>query len=276
MRHYLVWILAIALYTPLFFILYSSQWKVADYTHAYFILPIFFWLLIRKRSVLKNTTMKVTVGNNFIGFIVLFFGISMFIFGWRQGYIFLATLSLLPVLYGLISCLYGTQAIRVLFFPILYLSLLVPIPTGIVDNVTLPLRYAVSIATDVILKTFSYPMTREGLLLSIGNHELFMGQPCSGFRSLITMFSLTLVYVYISKGSLSQKIILVFSIIPLSIFGNLFRVITVCLLTYYFGEEVGQGFFHNFSGIIIFVMIIVGLIGIESFLGKCLPHANIT
>lgn len=190
----------------------------------------------------------------------------MFVFGYRQDYGFITTLSLLPVLYGLTSYLYGLHVTKVISFPILYLILLVPIPTGIIDNFTLPLRYSLSIAAESILTLFHFPITREGLLLSIGKSELFMGQPCSGFRSMVTMFSLSLVYVYISKGSLSKKSILVASVIPLALMGNLIRIITLCLITYYFGEEAGQGFFHNFSGIVIFVFIILGLIGLEYFL----------
>lgn len=256
------------LYTPLFFGLYRSVWKSFDYTHAYFILPVFFWLTWRKRATLRAAIQKARPSNNLIGFLGFLFGILLFIFGWRQDYSFITTLSLLPVLFGLITYLYGSQVTKIIFFPLFYLILLVPIPIGIVDDLTLPMRYGLSIITETILMLFHFPITREGLLLSIGEHELFMGQPCSGFRSIITMFSLSLVYVYISRGNLSRKGILVSSIVPLAILGNLVRIIALCLITYYFGEEAGQGFFHNFSGIVIFVFIILGLVGLEFFLEK--------
>ena len=146
--------------------------------------------------------------SNFVGLFMLIFGASMFIFGWRQDYIFLTTLSFLPVIYGLTTCLYGLKIAKVLFFPVLYLILLVPLPIGIVDSITLPMRYGVSVVTETILKLLHYPITREGLLLSIGNNELFIGQPCSGFRSLVTMFSAGLIYVFISKIGFPQKVCL--------------------------------------------------------------------
>ncbi|MFN3533002.1 MAG: exosortase [Candidatus Brocadia sp.] len=268
MIHYIIWTLVALLYTPVFSVLYRWVWKSSDYTHAYFILPIFFWLVWRKRTRLKESTQKIPPGNNFFGLSILLLGIFMFAFGWRQGYWFITTLSLLPVLYGLIRYLYGLNVTKIVSFPLFYLILLVPIPVGIIDSITLPMRYGLSIVTEAILKFFHYPIVREGLLLSIGESELFMGQPCSGFRSIVTMFSLSLVYVYISKGSLSRKSILVSSIVPLALLGNLIRIITLCLITYYFGEEAGQGFFHNFSGIVIFVFIILGLIGLEYSLEK--------
>ncbi|MEP9410200.1 MAG: exosortase [Candidatus Brocadia sp.] len=263
MTHYIIWTLTAILYTPILCVLYRYGWRSSDYTHAYFILPVSFWLAWRKRTVLKKTIQNINRKSNFIGLFILFFGISLFIFGWRQGYRSIITLSLIPVLYGLISYLYGLETTRVLSFPIFYLILLAPIPTGIVDSVTLPMRYGLSVATETILKLFQYPITREGLLLTMGETELFMGQPCSGFRSIVTMFSLSLVYVYISKSRLSKKSILLVSIIPIAVLGNLIRIITLCLITYYFGEEVGQGFFHNFSGIVIFLFIILGLFGLE-------------
>ncbi len=266
MLHYVSWILFLSLYIPLFFRLYRSSWLESDYTHAYFIFPIFLWLVWRKRLAIKDILKELKPNKKLSGFFALLFGVFMFTFGWRQDYVFITTLSLVPVLYGLVSFLYGQMVAKTLYFPIFYLILLAPLPTGIVDNLTLPLRFGVSIATDKILRLFSFPISREGLLLSLGNNELFMGQPCSGFRSIITMFSLALVYVYIIKGGLSKKIILVTSIIPVSIFGNLMRVIILCLITYYFGEEAGQGFFHNFSGILIFIITILGLVGIEYLL----------
>jgi len=128
--------------------------------------------------------------------------------------------------------------------------------------------YNTSALTETILSFLNYPIARNGLLLTIGYNEIFMGAPCSGFRSLITMFSLVLVYVYISKGGLIKKVILTSLIIPFALLGNLIRVTTLCLITYYFGEEAGQGFFHNFSGIVIFIITILGIIAAESFMDK--------
>jgi exosortase/archaeosortase family protein len=92
-----------------------------------------------------------------------------------------------------------------------------------------------------------------------------MGAPCSGFRSLITMISLGLAYVYIGKGTAKTKAILLAAIVPLALLGNLIRVTGMCLVTYYFGGETGSKF-HDISGFVIFLVLILGLIGLESFL----------
>jgi exosortase len=267
MISYLIWILVVVLYVPVFLNLYNIRWDTVDYTHAYFILPLSIWLTWRKRSEIKYISQEARLyKKNLFSFSILLLGILMFVFGWRQDYIFIQTLSLIPLLFGLTGYLYGMKMVKTLTFPILYLLLLVPPPFGILDSITLPMRHSISVLTEKILLFSNYPISREGLLLKIGYNDIFMGAPCSGFRSLITMFSLVLVYVYISKGSLTKKFVLASLIIPMALLGNLVRVITLCLITFYFGEETGQGFFHNFSGIVIFIITILGLIGAETLL----------
>jgi len=275
MGNYLIWILVAVLYYPLFSNLYNMRWETVDYSHAYFILPISLWLIWRKRKEIKDTYQKGDAGKwNLFSLFMLLMGILLFIFGWQQDYIFIQTLSLIPFLFGLTGFLYGSNVANKLSFPFLYLLLLVPPPFGILDSITLPMRHGISVLTEKILYFLNYPISRKGLLLHIGYNDIFMGAPCSGFRSLITMFSLVLVYVYISKGNLSKKLILTTLIIPMALFGNLVRVITLCLITFYFGEEAGQGFFHNFSGIVIFIITLSGLMGAEAVLEKKLKTVN--
>ncbi|MBI5056287.1 MAG: exosortase [Nitrospirae bacterium] len=268
MVNYVVWSLVIIMYAPLFYQLYLFQWDKIDYTHAYFILPLSLWLVWRKRKDIKELAQQTHPGRHIGSLIILFTGLIMFVFGWKQEYMFISTLSLVPLLFGLVTYLYGRNMLKPLFFPILYLLLLVPVPLGVLDSITLPMRHGTSVVAEKILVLLNYPIKREGLLLTIGYSEIFMGPPCSGFRSLITMFSLMLTYVYIGSGGFSKKIILTSCIAPFALFGNLIRVVSLCLITFYFGEKVGQGFFHNFSGIVIFVITISGLIGVDSFLDR--------
>jgi exosortase len=292
MINYLIWILVVVLYAPLFKKLYEPLWEglnegflsflkafgspwggISDYTHAYFILPVSLWLVWRKRSQLKELlhtqhAQPARSGFNLLGFFIFLLGMSIFILKSRYGGISLATFSLIPFLYGLIIYLYGINTAKALSFPIFYLLFMVPPPIAILDSITLPMRHWVSVFAESTLKFFDYPVSREGLLLSIGYHEIFIGPPCSGFRSLITMFALILIYIYISKETILKKIILASFIIPFALLGNFIRIITLCLITFYFGEEAGQGFFHNFSGIVIFLTTMLGVIGSESLLNK--------
>lgn len=279
--NYIVWGLAAILYAPVIRQLYKARWEQIDYTHAYFILPISLWLVWRSRkelSVIARPDVSAEALRTkterpkqslwlATSLFLLVTGLLMFIFGWRLDYLFISTLSLIPVLFGLNIYLYGPAIAKPLSFPILYLLLMVPPPLGILDNITLPMRYWISVFTTYILKAFHYPIAQDGLLLSLGGHEIYMGAPCSGFRSLITMISLGLVYVYIIKGKALKKVILLASIVPFALLGNLVRVTGMCLVTYHFGEDIGHKF-HDISGFVIFFVLILGLIGMDSILSR--------
>ncbi len=298
----LAWILTIVLYLPVFIQLYSQRWAEIDYTHAYFILPVSVLIIWLKRKHLRHLpignpnpkhclTEKIVPGDNlndfprsignfytflycekFAGLFLIITGCLLFTFGWLWDYLFIETIALIPILMGLTLYLYSARHARILLFPYLYLLLLAPLPLGVLDSITLPMRHAVSIWAEHILRALQFPVSRQGLLIHMENHEIFMGAPCSGFRSMITMFSLGLIYIYFNKGRLLKNVILIISIIPLALLGNLIRVITLCLITFFFGKEAGEGFFHNFSGMVIFLIMITGLMGLELLLDTCLPQ----
>lgn len=276
MIYWIIWGLAAGLFTPVFIQLYKMRWVVIDYHHAYFILPVFLLFLFLKRKELADALKRDTLEGRkkpgiylslTSGFLLLIAGLAMFVFGWKLDYMAISTFSLIPILFGLTLYLYGMTTAKTMAFPILYLLLLVPPPLGILDKITIPMRYGISIASESLLTLLRIPITRDGLLLSVSGHEIYMGAACSGFRSLITMLSLGLAYVYLIKTMLKNKIILVISVVPIALLGNLLRVSGLCFVTYKFGEDAGHKF-HDTSGLIIFVILISGLMGIESLLER--------
>ncbi|MBI5307385.1 MAG: archaeosortase/exosortase family protein, partial [Planctomycetes bacterium] len=151
MFNYLIWILIIILYSPVFYSLYQFRWEKLDYTHAYFILPISLWLTWRKRRQLVELFSEGSNNFGFVSFAILLIGLLMFFFGWREDYLFITALSLIPVLCGTIIYLYGIKTVRALSFPLFYLLLLVPPPMGVLDSVTLPMRHGISDEKEKIL-----------------------------------------------------------------------------------------------------------------------------
>lgn len=262
--HGLNWLLAAGLYTPVFIQLYQSRWETIDYTHAYFILPVSLLLVWTLKDKLKSLSAMPSTGQSMLALGLIILGVLTFAFGWKNDYLSVSTISLIPLLFGLSIYLYGSKVAKILAFPILYLLFLVPPPLGILDAVTLPMRYGVSVVSEKILHLLNYPISREGLLLSVGGHQVFLGEACSGFRSLVTLSALGLAYIYLSKGSTKKRTIMALSIIPLTLIGNLIRVVSVCLVTYYIGESVGQRYYHDISGFVIFLFMIIGLLIIEN------------
>jgi len=275
MAYYLTWFLLACIYAPVFYDLYLVRWESIDYTHAYFILPFSLYLSWQKKQQLHEAYAQFKPrASDAAGLVVALAGLLLFIFGWRQGYLFISSLSLIPVLWGVIRYMFGAKVLRILTFPLLYLFMLVPPPLSVLDALTIPMRYGASWATAGILGIAGYPVERSGLLLNMQGHEIFLGAPCSGFRSLITMIALALVYVYTRKGSFQKKSILVLSVIPFALFGNCVRVITLCLITFYAGKEAAEGFFHYFSGVVIFIIMIGCMMVLEYLLDRPLTKGS--
>jgi exosortase len=262
MSYLLPWLLTVILYIPVFIQLYCFRWQMIDYTHAYFILPISLWLVWRKREFLKpdsSSSLLITILSLFL----LVLGLSAYLLGWRLDFLLISTLSMIPVCLGLVLFLYGQRAARELLFPFFYLLLLIPPPLGILDSITLPMRYGVTFASDIILKFFDIPVVRDGLLLSLNGNEIYMGAPCSGLRSLVTMLALGLVYAYLLPLNLRNKITLVIAIIPLALLGNLIRIVATCMTVYFWGPKMEEGPVHFLTGFAIFIIMIACFIALE-------------
>lgn len=266
MLNVIIWLLFISLYIPIFADLYSFRWQLIDYTHAYFILPISVIFSISKINQAKQYIKDQKPIDRIFGFILLSIGIFFFLFGSKNEYLLISTLSIIFVAFGLIFFNYGAKVARLFVFPIFYLLLLVPPPIGLIDNITLPLRHIITFISEFILKSFHFPIYREGLILFIGNQQIYIDAPCSGIRSLITILSLSILYVNIKNFSFKNKIILITISIVLAWLGNILRVLTICLLTYYLGEEIAQGFLHKFSSILIFTFTFLGILYFDSIL----------
>jgi exosortase len=129
------------------------------------------------------------------------------------------------------------------------------------------MKMAVSYVTETILFWFDYPIAREGVILQIGQYQLLVADACAGMHTLISLEALGLLYLSLVKhDSLIRNITLTLLIIPISFTANVIRVITLTLITYYFGDEVGQGFVHGFAGILLFFVALMFIMTVDSML----------
>ncbi len=259
-------LMLVVLYTPVFIQLYQFRWNNIDYSHAYIVLPVSLGLAFYKhREIRAALAGGSAAGDMSRGLALVILAALMFVFGWRMQFGPIVTMSLIPMLFGIILYRFNAGLARVLMFPILYLLLLVPPPLGILDAITLPMRYLISTMAASLMGVF-LPVQQDGMMIYVGTARIYVGAPCSGFRSIVTMFALALVYVHLIKMEWVKKLILLASVVPLAMFGNLIRVIVLSLITFFFGKEAGEGFFHNFSGMVIFFIMTAGLMWIVKIL----------
>ncbi|MFM6853200.1 MAG: exosortase V, partial [Sphingopyxis sp.] len=160
--------------------------------------------------------------------------------------------------------LIGLGAIRRNLFPFLYFAFLIPPPGWALDMLTSPLRRGISGAATGLLSLLDYPVAREGVVIYIGPYQLLVEDACSGMNSLVGLTAISLFYIYLlHRAHWRHAVLLMLAVIPIAIIANLLRVITLILITYYFGDAVAQGFVHNLAGIMLFSLALVMVVGTD-------------
>jgi exosortase/archaeosortase family protein len=88
-----------------------------------------------------------------------------------------------------------------------------------------------------------------------------------GHGPMVLLVSLFLLYLNLVRhGSWFRNVLLAILIIPISFAANVIRVMSLTLITYYWGDETGQGFLHDFAGMVLFISALLLIIGIDSLL----------
>jgi exosortase len=155
------------------------------------------------------------------------------------------------------------------WFPFLYLGLLLPLPGWALDEFTAPLKLLVSTLATGIVTPFGIPLIQEGVTMTVGPYQLLVEDACSGLNSLIGLIAVTLFYIYLLRNaSWRYSLFLVCLIIPVAILANVLRIVTLILLTYFFGDAVGQGFLHVTAGLFLFALSLILMFAIDNTISR--------
>lgn len=253
------------LFVPTYLRLAGGAWTTEEQSHGPVILLAVIWLFWRDRARLANVREKPLP---LAGSLLLGLGLLVYVVGRSQNVPIFETFSEIPILVGTILLLRGWASLKLLWIPIFYLIFIVPIPGPILDALTGPLKYQVSSIVEKILYFMNYPIARSGVLLTIGNYQLMVADACSGLYSMNSLTAMGLMYIYIVQHEARwRNWTLLLAILPIAFVVNVIRIIGLVLLTYYFGEAVGQGFMHKFTGYALFSFSIVVLVAFDMFLG---------
>lgn len=241
----------LALYLPTFFDLYRTIWATDEQGHGPIILAVTLWLLYRRRVELFAVPARPSLG---LGSLSLLFGLLLYVFGRSQAIIMFEVGSQIPVLVGLLLIFKGWAAVRLAWFPLFFLIFMVPLPGALVVAVTGPLKSAVSAVASTILYQTGYPVGRSGVVLTVGQYQLLVADACAGLNSMFTLEALGMLYMNLMNyKSVARNVTLALLLIPISFCANIIRVMILVLVTYYFGDEAGQGFIHGFAGMVLFM-----------------------
>jgi exosortase B len=192
------------------------------------------------------------------GWSVLALGLACYLLGRSQKILMFEIASIILVMAAVLLVKRGAPALRVLWFPFFFMLFMVPLPAEFVAAVTMPMKMAVSWATEHILYALGYPIGRSGVILQIGQYQLLVADACAGLQTLLTLEALGLFYLNLMRHPSAVRNI------GLAVF------IVLTLVTYYFGDAAGQGFLHGFAGMVLFVTALVLILALDTALQWCI------
>jgi exosortase len=243
------------MYFPILTHLVAQWWTDPNFSHGFFV-PLFSGLVIwQERSQLAGTRIK----PSWWGLLFLVGGLCILILGQMGAEIFLARTSVLVVTAGLIVLFMGWNFFRALLFPWAFLFLMIPIPAIVFNQITFPLQILASKVASTTLPWMGVPVLREGNVINLPSMSLEVAEACSGIRSLMSLTTLAIIYGYLMERRISVRVVLAIASIPIAVAANSFRIVGTGLLVHYWDPAKAQGFFHEFSGWLIFVISLVML-----------------
>jgi exosortase len=165
----------------------------------------------------------------------------------------LTRVAMLGTIMGTVVFLAGWQYLWALAFPIAFLLLMIPIPSIIFNQIAFPLQLLASRVGEQALSAWGIPVLREGNVIVLANTTLEVAEACSGIRSLVSLLTLGIVYGYFTDPRAGIRVAIALSTIPVAIAANGLRVAGTGIAAHYYGAAAATGFFHTFSGWLVFV-----------------------
>jgi exosortase len=237
------------LYGPVVLAMARQWWEDPNWSHG-FLVPVFsafvFWRERRRWLGARGH-------GHWLGLLGLASAVLLLILGSLAAELSSTRFSLVLLLASLVVYLEGWRMLRAAVFPIAYLLLMIPWPAVIYAEVTLPLQFLASRFAASALAAVGVPVLREGNLLVLSNYTLEVAQACSGIRSLVSLMTLAVAYAYLAENRTWIRVTLVLLMLPIAVVSNAFRIFGTGVLTSEVTPKLAEGFFHEFSGWLIFL-----------------------
>lgn len=255
-------------YWGVLFELVKAWYTDDNYSHGFFIVPLAAYFAWERRADFAKAPIK----PSFVGLIVIAFSLFLFIAGSLGSEYFLSRVSLLGVLGGTVLFLFGWRRLRVVLFPLTFMLLMVPLPAIVFNKIAFPLQLLASNVGESAISAMNIPILREGNVLILANATLEVAEACSGIRSLVSLFTLGLVFGYFVDRRLWVRGLIALSAIPVAIVANGVRVASAGVAAYNFGSAGVEGVFHEFSGWAVFIVAFLLMLGFQRLLKWLLPE----
>lgn len=244
------------LYSSILARLVAQWWHDPNFSHGFFV-PLFSLLVIWQT---RSRLVSVPLRPSWVGLPLMIVALSVLVVGVLGAELFLSRVSLLLVIAALIVFFLGWQSFRAVLFPWAFLILMIPIPAILFNQITFPLQLLTSKVASGVLPVIGVPVLREGNVITLPAMSLEVAEACSGIRSLLSLVALSIIYGYLLEKRNSIRVLLALASVPIAVAANSLRIVGTGLLVQYWDPDKAEGFFHLFSGWLIFVVSMILLL----------------
>jgi exosortase len=249
------------------FVVLVRDWVSDDYSHGFLIVPLALYFVWERRASLT----AVSLGPSNWGLALALGSLALLFVGVLGAETFPARLSIVTTIAAAVLFIMGPVHLRLLAFPLLFLLLMIPIPALVFNEVAFPLQLIASRLGMSVLSLFHVPAYREGNIIVLASTTLEVAEACSGIRSLVSLVVLSLVYGYFTDSRTTVRCFFVAVAVPIAIGANALRVAGTGLAADAIGPEAALGFFHTFSGWLVFLLATLMLLLVQRLIAFVAP-----
>ncbi len=243
-------LLVVLLYRGVALKLVTDWFELPDFSHG-FLIPFFAAYLVWTKW---DTLRKTPVRSSWMGLPLVLLGLLFLMTGRLGADLFLARTSFLLLAAGSVWMLFGRAMVSQLKFVFLVLLLAIPLPAVLFNQITFPLQLLASRMASSLLPLAGVPVLREGNVIQLPAMQLEVAEACSGIRSLLSLFTLAVIYGYFLEKSVGRRVALAIASVPIAVAANAARIFGTGLCVQYWDPDKAMGFFHEFSGWLMFLV----------------------
>ena len=227
----------------------SEWWTQSEASYGMLVPPTALYIAYLRRSV----TLALPVRRDLRGLWLVAIGCFVFLTGKLAAEFFLARISVVLVLAGIAWTFWGFARFRTLAFPFVLLATMVPLPAIVYNTVASPLQLLASSAATSLAQALGISIYRDGNIIQLATTSLGVEEACSGLHSLPALVVASLLLGFLEAASIPGRVLLCLLSVPLAIAVNVVRVTGTALLADY-QPDLAEGFYHAFSGWLVFVL----------------------
>lgn len=261
-------VLLVYLYADILRKLIEQWWTDPNFSHGFFVPAFAAFLIWRNRKSLASIKSR----PSWTGLLIMVVALALLVFGVLAAVLFVSRVSLVVLIAGMVVYFKGWEFFKAVLFPWAFLFLMIPPPTLIMNLVTIPLQFLASDLATWFLRISGVPVLQNGNVIQLPNMALEVVEACSGIRSLISLGTLAIIYGYLLETNVAIRIVLAVLSVPIAVFANGLRIMGTGLTGMYWDPSKAQGFFHEFSGWVIFILSLMTLFAAHAIL-KGIAHA---